>query len=98
MPQVQGQGEPNRNLKACLINRDIGDLQVGIHVIGGISVVQNKLRIDLPTSASQKKRTRGEAEVGCLDWSSFIMHLIYNLETLASHTCQRVALRSEMIH
>jgi len=34
MPQVQGQGEANKTLKACLIIRDIGDLQVGVNVVG----------------------------------------------------------------
>lgn len=34
MPQVQGQGEPNRNLKAFIIVGDIGDLEVGVNVVG----------------------------------------------------------------
>ena len=34
MPQARGQGETNRNLKACLIIRGIGDLQVGVSVVG----------------------------------------------------------------
>jgi hypothetical protein len=76
------------NLKACLIIRDIGDLKVRVNVIGGINVVQHRqLRIDLPTSASQKKKTRSEVEVGCFGPGIVPMHFIYSPETLAPRSC-----------